>query len=98
MIVIDKEKCIGCGLCADDCPAGKIALHEAKAVWSPDCIQCGHCVAVCPQAAVSIPEGGVEGVEEYDPATFTVQPEHFLHAVKFRRSMRKFRGRKLDRA
>lgn len=98
MIVIDKEKCIGCGLCADDCPAGKIALHEAKAVWSPDCIQCGHCVAVCPQAAVSIPEYEMDDVEEYDPATFTVKPEHFLHAVKFRRSIRNFRGQKIDRA
>ena len=86
MIVIDKEKCIGCGLCADDCPAGKIALHEAKAVWSPDCIQCGHCVAVCPQAAVSIPEYEMDDVEEYDPdiyrkaGTFSpcgeVQKEH----------------------
>lgn len=97
MIVIDKEKCIGCGLCAGDCPAGKIILKDGKAEWSPECIQCGHCVAVCPREAVSIPEYDMSDVEEYDADTFCIQPENFLHAVKFRRSIRNFRNRKIDR-
>ena len=86
MIVIDKEKCIGCGLCAADCPAEKLAVENGKAVYTPECIQCGHCVAVCPRAAISIPEYDMADVEEYDRKTFTVDPAVFLRAVKFRRS------------
>ena len=97
MIIINEEKCIGCGLCAKDCPAARIRVDEGKAVWSGECIQCGHCVAVCPRAAVSIPEYDMDDVEEYDPETFAIQPENFLHAVKFRRSIRNFKDRKLER-
>ena len=97
MIVIDREKCIGCGLCAADCPAEKLTVEDGKALYTPDCIQCGHCVAVCPRAAVSIPEYDMEDIEEYNKETFTVDPEHFLHAVKFRRSIRNYRERPISR-
>ena len=54
-IKIDREKCIGCGLCEKDCVAHNIALEDGKArVRVQDCILCGHCVAVCPKAAVAI--------------------------------------------
>ena len=97
MIVIDKEKCIGCGLCAADCPAEKLAVENGKAVYTPECIQCGHCVAVCPRAAVSIPEYDMADVEEYDRETFTVDPAVFLRAVKFRRSIRNYREKSISR-
>lgn len=54
-ILIDKSKCIGCSLCANDCVAHNITLENQKAnVIANDCIMCGHCVAVCPKSAVSI--------------------------------------------
>ena len=40
MIIIDREKCIGCGLCAADCPAEKLEVENGKAVYTPECIQC----------------------------------------------------------
>lgn len=97
MIQIDNEKCIGCGLCIKDCPAGKLKLENSRAVYTPECIQCGHCVAVCPQAAVSIPEYDMADVEEYEREKFEINPEIFLHAVKFRRSVRNFKDKKILR-
>ena len=97
MITVDREKCIGCGLCEKDCPAGKIKVEEGKAVWKPDCIHCGHCVAVCPRSAVAIPEYDMADVEEYDRERFNVEPEKFLRSVKFRRSIRNFKDQKMER-
>lgn len=96
MIVIDRERCIGCGLCVKDCPANKLKVEEGKAVYTPECIQCGHCVAVCPRKAVSIPEYDMDDVEEYDADTFTVDPENLLHALKFRRSIRNYKDRRIE--
>jgi len=48
---IDPERCKGCGLCAQSCPAGAIQ-GEKKAVYVIDpaaCIKCGACRSVCPE-------------------------------------------------
>lgn len=97
MIEILKEKCTGCSACIKDCPAGAIKLEDGRAAWLRKCIQCGHCVAVCPQNAVSIPSYEMEDVEEYDSESFRIEPENFLHAVKFRRSIRNFKDRHLEK-
>ena len=79
-----------------DCPGKALAIEEGKAVYKRECIHCGHCVAICPVNAVSIPEYDMEEVEEYKEETFTVAPENFLHAVKFRRSIRDFRPEPIE--
>lgn len=97
MVKIDEKKCIGCGLCADDCIALNIKIQDEKAQIVQDCLQCGHCVAVCPKGAVSIPEYDMADVEEYDPESFRLKPDQVLHAIKFRRSIRCYKPQKLSR-
>jgi NAD-dependent dihydropyrimidine dehydrogenase PreA subunit len=58
-IIIDREKCEGCGECVDACPAGILGMVDNKAdvVGDPDdCLGCEACVAVCPSEACVVEE------------------------------------------
>ncbi|MCC6003328.1 MAG: 4Fe-4S binding protein [Thermofilum sp.] len=51
---IYEDKCIACGQCAQDCPAGVISVTEGGKyrINEDACIKCGVCYAVCPVKAV----------------------------------------------
>lgn len=50
---IEKDDCIGCGLCVDECPTDSISMEDEKAEIDMDhCIRCGKCHDICPQDAV----------------------------------------------
>lgn len=97
MVEICEEICIGCGACAADCLGQVIRMKDGKASVSGSCIQCGHCVAICPVSAVSISEYEMDEVEEYVPETFDVAPENMLHMIKFRRSIRNFQPKMIEK-
>lgn len=50
---LNREECIGCGLCAKSCTDGAISMdQDKKPVYDPDrCTWCGDCIKVCPTEA-----------------------------------------------
>jgi len=74
----DEEECVGCGGCAEVCPAKDITVTDDKenkkrtiTLYYDKCIQCGQCEANC------ITEKGIKLSNEYD------------HLVYFDRSLAK---------
>ena len=62
--VIDKDKCIGCGMCAKGCPANAISRIEPEYIAqghklgsmhidTNKCVKCGACIATCKVNAIS---------------------------------------------
>ncbi len=52
---IDRAACVGCGKCAEVCPAGAAHVEKGKAaIDTKKCIRCFCCQEFCPKGAVSV--------------------------------------------
>lgn len=89
IICVDTKKCIGCGLCQQDCPENNIAVNNKAVIKEQTCMKCGHCVAICPKAAVSITGFDAPSIEIESPAQ--LNPQQLLDALCTRRSIRQFK-------
>lgn len=98
MFNVNKEKCIGCSQCVKDCPVSTISLKDNKADINNDrCLKCGHCIAICPVEAVSTDDYNMTDVKPYEKESFTVESENLLNLIKFRRSVRKFKNKEVEK-
>lgn len=50
--IIDKDKCITCGLCVENCNQEAIYLEEKAIINYDKCVGCGECIVVCPKKAI----------------------------------------------
>lgn len=96
LIKIDKEICIGCGLCVKDCFPKNILLKDGKAVVTSKCMECGHCIAVCPQNAVVMDGYDMSEVLESSLDSASLEPELLLKAIKGRRAIRHFKQKRIE--
>lgn len=54
---IDKEKCVGCGICVERCPLDTLRLgtdKKAYIAYPEDCMTCFLCERNCPKDAIFV--------------------------------------------
>ena len=52
---LDRDVCVGCGKCAESCPAHVIKVENGKAKFrKKGCISCFCCQEMCPVKAISV--------------------------------------------
>jgi len=92
---IDEERCIQCGECAEDCPAGVISMDGYPEITDEEgCYRCQHCLAVCPTGAVSILGRNPDASTEL--AGNMMDAAGLETLIKGRRSVRRYTGMDLD--
>ncbi len=67
-VVIDKERCKGCGMCVATCPGQTLSLSAglnrrgysySQQVRETSCIGCASCALVCPDACITVYRDGI---------------------------------------
>ena len=97
-VTVNKETCIGCGLCSQVCAKKILKMNHKKVevVDYPDwgCCQCGLCMSICPTQSIQ-----VAGLNYDDFAALPeneVDFENLKKMLSSRRSTRSFKGKSIE--
>lgn len=47
-LTVDKDLCIKCKKCENECPTDNIKFHKDEISFNKECISCQHCIHMCP--------------------------------------------------
>jgi len=95
MVILNKDKCTGCGLCTKICHEHCMVLtNETVSINYEFCSTCMQCIAICPQQTLSW--DNVPPVA-YDEKRLP-SPEQLDELFKERRTIRFFKKDRVDRA
>jgi ferredoxin len=53
-ITVDKDACVGCGACAENCAFEALEVADTALVDEDKCTECGSCVEACPVEALAL--------------------------------------------
>ena len=56
LAVIDKLRCVACGVCEDTCPLEAVQVHCGcyAVVQKERCVGCGKCAKLCPVGCIEV--------------------------------------------
>jgi len=85
---IDKDHCIRCGVCADECrPMGAIEMRRDRAIVHPEkCTGCGLCVTACPMETIALVR------RSYPPEILTTNQEMSIRVLTEKVKLERFLG------
>lgn len=102
-IIIDTDKCIGCGLCVKVCKDFSLEIIDNKVRQKSEscfgCIACGHCMAICPNGAMEISGRTLSKEDLFDlpKKEFASDYSSLLSLCQRRRSIREFKDKPVER-
>ena len=59
-VLINTDKCNGCGECVDICPSDVYEIQDGKSIVinAEECVGCESCMEVCERNAITVKEFG----------------------------------------
>jgi|LGOV01.1.fsa_nt_gb electron transfer flavoprotein alpha subunit len=85
-LVVDINKCVGCGICTKSCSSNALEIEGKKVTVNENCVLCGICIDACPFEALVIEKDDnstVDCAEYSDIWVFAEQHKGYVLPVAF---------------